>query len=94
MCRRQRGLHQGELKKRGSCPPNSLLALTFGYCLCSILEAREAEVLRLQEEAEVASRSHQARLSELQESFRKKIMELRRVHEEQLALSQRQAESS
>ena len=59
-----------------------------------MLEAKEAEVLRLQEEAEAASRSHQGRLAELQDSFRTKIKELRRVHEEQLSLTQRQAESS
>lgn len=48
----------------------------------------------MQEEAEASSRSHQARLSELQESFRSKIKELRAVHEEQLSAAIRQAGSS
>ena len=52
--------------------------------LKSLVEAKQAEVVRLQEEMEGLALSHESRMIELQESCQTKVRELRRVHEKQL----------
>ncbi len=57
--------------------------------LKSLLEAKEAEVTRLQEEMEAEQLSNEARIMGIQTNFQQKVCELRKVHSKQLEAEER-----
>lgn len=57
--------------------------------LKSLVEAKEAEVARLQEEMEAEQLSNEARIIGIQTNFQQKVCELRKVHSKQLEAAER-----
>jgi len=57
--------------------------------LKSLVEAKEAEVARLQEEMEAEQVSNEARIVGIQTNFQQKVCELRKVHSKQLEAAEK-----